>query len=323
MIRNITLDYTKIALSLLVIMIHCPILLNYEVISNTITNGICRIAVPSFFVINGLYIEKIINSKSNLINYLNRLFKVYLVWMVIYAPFYLFFFKDTIEKSILINILTLLFGYWHLWYLTGLMGGVYLLYYLKRKRVSIKVIILFSFILFFTGWCMQKIELFFPNEQGVIGSIIRNIPVRNFVFMGLPFIAIGYAMSNNNFIFTSKKWLKNKYVLIFLFLTLIIESNINYYYVGKTGFDFFLSLFILCPILVQHILNNSKNAEVESDFISKLSSAIYFIHPLIIFLLNDIFVNYSNNKLYILVILFSLLFGTSLINLNKKINIFL
>lgn len=323
MIRNITLDYTKVVLSLFVIMIHCPILLEHEIISNTITNGICRIAVPCFFVINGLYIKKVIDSKSNLIKYTKRLFKIYLVWMIIYAPFYLFAFKDSITKSIIINISTLLLGYWHLWYITGLIGGVYLLSFFRRKKMSVNALVSFSFLLFFVGWCMQKIELFFPNEQGIVGSIIRNVPVRNFIFMGFPFITLGYAISNNNFSNVAKKWLNNKYILVFCFFTLILESYINYIFVGKTGFDFYLALFVLCPLLIQIILNNSKNVKVESDFISKLSSAIYFIHPLIIFLLNDIFRSYSNNKLYVLVIIFSLLFGTSLINLNKKINIFL
>src|SRR5690606_9231465 len=109
---------------------------------------------------------------------------------------YLFYFKDDLTTSLLLNFSNLLFGYWHLWYLIGLLGGVLVLYFIKNQRLSDLKILLWAFLLFLTGWGIQKIELLYPNVEGIIGSIIRsNLPSRNFLFMGFPFIALGYLIS--------------------------------------------------------------------------------------------------------------------------------
>ena len=321
--RNITLDYTKLFLSLLVIAIHNPIIRDFRFLSNLIVNGLARIAVPCFFVINGLYLSKVLNNNLSFKKYIKKLLTFYLVWMLIYSPYYLFDFMDNMTISILLNATNILFGFWHLWYIIALIGGVFCLYYLVKKKYSNNKILLLAFILFMIGWVIQKVELFYPSVEGLIGSIIRSsFPSRNFLFMGFPFIAIGYLISKNDFINQVKKHFSNIYILLLFFLLLFAETILHYYMIGRRGFDFYFALILVCPALILYIQKKSKVVQVEDDFISKLSAAIYFIHPLILYFVRNTFPDFESTRRYVLIVFFSVLFGSALIYANKKLKIF-
>ncbi|GAA4114371.1 acyltransferase family protein [Aquimarina addita] len=322
--RNITLDYLKIIMSLLVVIIHSPIFWeSSRLFSHMIVNGICRIAVPCFFVLNGLYLKKVLENNIAFRKYIKRLFIFYIVWMLIYAPFYLFHFKDSMPVSILMNISSILFGFWHLWYIIALIGGVILLYFLKQKNISDKQLFKIALFLFIIGWLVQKVELFYPDEEGLIGGLIRSsFPSRNFLFMGFPFVAIGYLISKKGFMEGLKKSFSKLYILILCFLFLFSEALLHFYVIGRRGFDFYIILIVLCPALILFLSNKSKIIEVEDDFISKLSAAIYFIHPLVLYMMKDIFLKVQNTERYILIIFFSVVFGSALIYANKRLKIF-
>ncbi len=73
--RNITLDYFKIFLSVLVITIHFHSKsADYysDLATSFICNGIARIAVPCFFIINGFYLYRLKDRKS-IGNYLSKI----------------------------------------------------------------------------------------------------------------------------------------------------------------------------------------------------------------------------------------------------------
>ncbi|WP_430967135.1 acyltransferase family protein [Spongiimicrobium sp. 2-473A-2-J] len=321
--RNITLDFTKLILSFLVVIIHNPIFTDFRFFSNLITNGLARIAVPCFFVLNGLYIGKVLSNRASFRKYLKKVFTFYVVWMLIYAPFYLFHYTEDLTKSILTNVSSILFGFWHLWYIVGLIGGASCLYYLKTKGVGDKKLLRIAIFLFGIGWGIQQLELFYPNEEGLLGSIIRSsYPSRNFLFMGLPFIAIGYLISKESFVARIKQKLISIPFLLFLFTLLFSETILHYFLIGRRGFDFYISLILLCPILIMFLEKKSKTVEVKDDFISKLSAAIYFIHPLTLFLIKNTFPDFESTGSYILILFFSMILGTALVYANKRLKIF-
>jgi hypothetical protein len=321
--RNITLDYTKLILSFLVVAIHIPIFWEYKLFSNLIANGLCRIAVPCFFVLNGLYINKVINDYTVFKKYIKKLFTFYLVWMIIYAPFYLFYYKDNLLTSVLLNVSNIVFGFWHLWYIIGLIGSVICLYYAKKRNMNDTKLLYLSIILFLIGWLVQKVELFYPNMEGLLGGIIRSsFPSRNFIFMGFPFVTIGYLLSKENFKPKLRKYLANHYVLILLFLLLFFETTIHFFMIGRRGFDFYLSLIVLCPSLILYLLKISKIKTLKDDFISKLSASLYFIHPLVLYLIKEAFPDFMATEQYIIIIFFSIVFGSALIYTNKSLKIF-
>ena len=56
MARNISLDITKILLACMVVALHVGIFIDLNPVSYQITvNGLFRIAVPIFFIINGFF----------------------------------------------------------------------------------------------------------------------------------------------------------------------------------------------------------------------------------------------------------------------------
>lgn len=319
--RNLALDYTKLILSFFVVAIHNPVFWEHRFVSNLIINGLARTAVPCFFILNGLYIVKVVESKDNLKKYLKKLGVFYLVWMFIYAPFYLFSFRENLTISVLQNIESIFFGFWHLWYIVGLLGGVTLLYILKKLQFKDKKLLFIAIMLFLTGWIIQKVELFYPNVDDLIGSFIRSsAPSRNFVFMGFPFITFGYLISKGNIL----KKMKNKPInlMIIGMVIIFIETISNFYIIGRRGFDFYLGLLLFCPAIVIYINNKYKAVDVKDDFISKLSASIYFIHPLILFWIHESFPDIGGTGQYVLIMFFSIIFGTSLIQTNKSLKIF-
>ncbi len=321
--RNITLDYTKLFLSFLVVIIHNPIFTDFRYVSTLIVNGLARVAVPCFFVLNGLYLGKVLSDKSSFKKYIRKLFTYYVVWMLIYSPFYLFGYKNDIITSVILNISNILFGFWHLWYIIALIGGVMCLYYLRKKNFSDNKILLLAVLLFLVGWMIQKVELFYPNGEGLIGLMIRSsFPSRNFLFMGFPFVAIGYLISKEDFLKKLKSNFSNIYILLLLFILLFAETTLHFLMIGRRGFDFYLALIILCPAFIVFLRTKSKTINVEDDFISKLSAAIYFIHPLVLYFTKSAFPDFLSTERYVLILFFSIVFGSALIYANKRLKIF-
>lgn len=63
--RNISLDILKVFLAMLVVLIHCSFLSDYNhLFSYLIIQGISRIAVPVFFIINGYFFFEVIERDS-------------------------------------------------------------------------------------------------------------------------------------------------------------------------------------------------------------------------------------------------------------------
>lgn len=108
--RNLSIDVLKIILAFFVVFLHMNFLKEtYPVLSYILVNGLFRIAVPVFLVITGFYFFHI-DSVKKLKKWLFRTFLLYAIWMLIYISYW----KDNDEI-----LLTIVFGYHHLWYLIG------------------------------------------------------------------------------------------------------------------------------------------------------------------------------------------------------------
>src|SRR5690606_10553169 len=102
---------------------------------------------------------------------------------------------------------------------------------------------------------------------------------RNFLFVGLPFVAIGYLISKTNL----ESHCSGKVVFIALMgatALLILEGALNTRHVGDYSqtFDVLFSPFLISPLLL--ILMLKSRRETKSCIYSQLSAGMYFIHPL-------------------------------------------
>ncbi|WP_275899144.1 acyltransferase family protein [Methylomonas sp. EFPC1] len=279
--RNANIDILKFTLSFMVIAIHSHLLIETSpTINHLLENGILRIAVPLFFIINGYYLFAFFNKNRLIGTWIKRVTELYLIWMIAYLPLYI---PSALNaKSIYHFIVTLVFGYHHLWYIAGLFGSGLLLYYLKQK--SDIVIFCLSLSLFAIGVTLQYASLYCTYENTTIQKILSNYWIyRNFLFFGFPFLSIGYLINKKDLATNISKKLLTIGILLSAFL-IAIEIFINFDREPHTkSIDFYFTFIIFCPLTFILIANNKH--KLKTDYLSKSASAIYFTHPFFIFLL--------------------------------------
>lgn len=104
-----------------------------------------------------------------------RLLGIYVFWMIVYLPFY-WPIAGTGTKSLREFVLTLIIGYYQLWYLSGMLFAGVMLYLLRNA--SNQLLLLAMVLLFFVGVVLQyDVQFLHPGT-----SIWR---YRNFLFMGV------------------------------------------------------------------------------------------------------------------------------------------
>lgn len=310
--RNITLDYFKIILCILVINIHAPFVSIYPpespyllsrvgyILGWLFSHGIARIAVPLFFILNGYFLD--LSNKAKLAKYIKRLIIMYLVWAIFYLPAY-FPYLDTPTF-----IRVFIMGYYHLWYLPALIGAIVLLYYINLVIKNKIVLIAIAGILFILGYLVQMRDPYTDIEM---------IKYRNFLFFGFPFVLFGYLIKNSD-IFKYKKVVI--LALIIGFILLLSESYV--YMIQQKTNNLMLSLLIICPVVFIYVLQNSKiGIDRSNGIISQLSTAVFYIHPMVIrwsvllFTINVISFPY--------IVITSFIAGVLIIQINKYFKIFL
>lgn len=295
--RNLTLDYFKLILSFLVILIHMqPLLGRYDLGGWLISNGIARIVVPCFFIISGYFISDKLNDKKALKKYLLHLLLVYMVWTLIYLPLY----YDLALRSV---VAIWVGGYYQLWYIPALILGAILLYGTKKILKNDQIILALSLFIFIVGYGLE----FYISDPRI---------VRNGFFIGFPFITIGY--------YLKEKSLKvNSFFLIIFSLIglalLMGESYMGYF--RNFYQDSYFSTLIFCPALFLLVLKRSKYC-VDKRYIGNLAAAIYYIHIIVITAIIPLSISYNIYK-YPLVVAISILLSIVIIELNKRIKIFL
>ncbi len=309
--RNITLDYFKILLSILVIIIHLPIVDMPTSTSKVfgegflysigifISFGLTKIAVPSFFIINGHFLD--FTDQKKVIKYITKMIKIYVVWTLFYLPF-------MIEKaSIGMYPLLLAMGFYHLWYLPALIGAAIGVFFIKKYLNNNILLLIIAILLLGIGYYIQQTS---PH------SSLRIFMYRNFLFMGIPFVLLGNLIKSFNF---SQYKRLIPILLVIGLLTLLFESIV---YISKYGVmpNIYISLIILCPILMIFVLQNSKKKAIMNDDIGQLSSAIFFIHPAILFLIH---IPVPNIFILPFVIISSVFLSFAIIQANKSLKIFL
>jgi len=309
--RNITLDILKIVLALFVILLHSFFLKEHnEKISFIFVNGVFRIAVPIFFIINGYFFHYFVTN-NKLRSWLTRVIKLYLIWMFLYSPIW---FKMNFKK----DIVSILVGYHHLWYLKAIILCGLTLSLFHRNKQKILLIPVF----FITGVMIEYIGNYDICGSNYLVCKLSNITAvhRNFLLLGFPFFAIGYIIKNNKW----EKKIKMKNLIIMLivsFFFLILESLINYTQINYQGFDNLFSLILVAPLVFLFFINQPmKSSFVNSKQISLFSTSLYLIHPAVMYLLKDFFIlGYTNVAIYTVIL--SSLFSIIVLRVNKKINL--
>lgn len=313
--RNILLDILKIIVALFVIALHCRFLYDQnEIVYQIFGNGVFKTAIPLFFCVNGFFLLNIF--KSNRIKlWAKRVGILYLVWMLIYSYFWVYL-NDFNPLKI---IPVFLFGFNHLWYLVALLFGGLVLHQLRNA--SNTVLIVSAIILYAIGITIQylgKLHVF--AEHAMLDKLMNYPPLhRNFLLYALPFLNIGYVINRTNFHTKLNKQLVSILLIASLAL-LVTDSLINYFFLtGKEILNMNLSFLLLGPVLLIAAFTFKITSKLNSKLLSSYSIAIYLVHPLIIFLIFNMF-TLSITAMTFTTVLLSVIASYILIQLNKKLN---
>jgi hypothetical protein len=271
MSRNLANDSLKLILAIMVVGLHTDFLIETSTIGTHITvNGIFRTAVPIFFVINGYYLSNALNNKQSFLAWAKKIALAYTFWMAVYLPFYFPLHETSLISALVKLIRYILFGYYHLWYLCGLFYAVVLLYFLRKKSDKSLTVIAIS--LFLIGVIIQY-YIFYAK------IILPYYLYRHFLFLAFPMVTAGYLIRKGYGSTLSDR--RARLFVLIGYLGLLIESMISLIYrTDNRGFDIYLFLLLFCPMIF--IVSNRSTSTIKHDQLSKLSSAIYFLHPLFI-----------------------------------------
>lgn len=304
--RNLSLDILKIILAVSVVFLHGHFLKDISSIGYFSTvEGLFRLAVPTFLIISGFYFYNVIDI-NKLKKWIIRLGSLYLIWMLIYSPFWLNI--HNIPKT----LFTLFNGYYVLWYLIGALFSGIIVYYIRNLP---KNILIFLVLFLFLMGCLIQLIGNLHVFSGIIDKAFNYNPVhRNFLLFCLPFFLIGYLINK----YDIYKKIKMTLPMLLICLTLVIlESNLNRIYVSPTeNLDQIFSLILAAPVLFLYF--KSKVLPGKNKELSNFSTAIYLIHPMILITITQ-YINIGQTKTSIIVLLISFLAAFTLILLNKKL----
>lgn len=307
-IRNANLDFAKLVLAAMVVGLHARLLQDTRPeLGHLLVNGLFRVAVPVFLIVNGFYLHDAI-SQGRFLNWLKRVLKLYAFWMVIYAPFWIL--RDGSFSPI--NALhKVLFGYHHLWYLIGIAGGGFVLWItqsLNRRAVTSLAVAAFL-----TGVGLQYLGASDALPERLDRLLDHNWVHRNFLFLGFPFMYLGMTLRACRHF----EGLKNFALpaLAMGILLLILEAHLNYrHFAQADSFDNLLSLAIACPaiFLAAFLVRVKANGKL----LSSLSSGIYFTHPLV---MSSIEAGLTKTHLlFVTTLFFSALVSLPLVRLSRR-----
>lgn len=335
-------DVAKFICSVLVVMIHvAPFGVQettnvFSHMNYLLRQGLCRMAVPLFFVFSGFFLYRKTPSDkfdfSPTKKYLLNVLRLYILWSLIYLPSNL--------KTILSNPHGALHGwlkyirnfiflgsYTHLWYLPALLTAVLITSFLLYKKWSPKKILLTSCVFYFFGllgnayfgiirplcsipFIGKTLELYFKIFD----------TTRNGLFFGFFFVALGMYLSKNDILIKSKKAL-----LLFIMSVLLLITEVSLLKKFNIADDCSVILSTIpCSLFGFLYL---KTIELKDSpvyiFMRKISSLIFYGHPFVLkvsLITSSILkVNILNTPfLFLLVLSVTILIAIAIIKLSDK-----
>lgn len=266
--RNLLVDTSKVLLALMVVGIHSALFSDLPgPASHLLVEGVFRLAVPIFFVLNGYYLADGIQNGKPVYSLIRKILFLYVFWMLVYSPLYAYVANEAPLVTVRRLLRTLLTGYFHLWYLIAMVYAILLLRAMRnwsRARLTAAGLGLFAI-----GAALQYLNYYTE----------LNLPIwlyRNGVFFGLPFMLAGYLIR------TDKNTYSPAHIALALSagLSLLLAESVLSNTYGRVGHgvDMYFSLIAVAPAIAMLLLRFTST--IDSDRVSKLSGEVYFLHPL-------------------------------------------
>lgn len=332
------LDVVKYLCAILIILCHLRPFVHYdEVIDMFFNNIVTRIGVPCFFVMTGYLVS--LKEKENpdyISKYIKRTIPMYLLWSMIYLPFlgllayenmdvvqqYIAIFHVDVYLLPLVAIpalFVLLFysgAYYHLWYFPALLSAVWVLKKWKKHFRPVSLLVI-SFILLIFGATETYFGIFPEFVQTVLQKYYYGIffTTRNFLFFGLFYVTLGYAMGYYN-----REHTKHSLCGLLVSIGLLALEAVFLHSTNRLNSNIMFACIPTSYFLVSSALYMKQYFHVPFPY-RAYSKYYYLLHPMVMVLVfyfgflhdtSDPFVQ------IVIVILLTHLVSTLVIKLSKK-----
>ncbi len=282
-------DVARFLCAFFVILIHTKFFGTAWPTGDSLLIGIlCRVAVPFFFICNGFFIFRNLDYDQLTFFALKRpllkLIRLYIVWTLIYLPYWLFVEirggSDAlgILKAFLLNFFW--FGsYPVLWYLLATIIGVLLIYLFSKIKAKPWVILAAGGSLFFF-YSLMTIYAFFFGQNPVVSDIKSFLDTYfggdlSVWFVGLFFIGGGLCIAYY------KPQLSKMRLLIVFFVaaSLMVAEGVALLLNNHlSGFSHSLTMALFAFVLFVVLIAGGQNLNANTRSIRQMSGSIYFSH---------------------------------------------
>ncbi|MDR0833159.1 MAG: acyltransferase family protein [Candidatus Symbiothrix sp.] len=306
--RNLSVDILKLVMSFLIVGIHGGFLREYH-LNYPFSSGIARIGVPVFLIISGFYFYEI-KSQAKFVNWVKRLFYLYIIWTMIYSILWI---PDLHSYKELMKIM--FYGSFHLWYLVNALYAFIFIWIIRNLKFSKQLIlVIFCTIL---GLLLQYGDSY--NLMALSERFLRSdqyfLLYRNGLFFCFPFIMIGYFINQFSLYTRKVNWLL---LLTLSFFLMAFEVVFNYFFTHREGgFELLVSLYAICPILFIYTLN--KPMYSTNKTVALYATGVYLTHGFLVSVCENmgLLSNMPSVKT-IAVFIVSMLITYILVGINKK-----
>lgn len=286
-------DLMKFIFALLIVALHKNPLTSINLNVNFfIVNYIARLAVPFYFIASGYFLFRKTSYEeidiSIVFKYAWRIYKLYLVWTLLYMyPIIknqILTDSNGIFHGIVVWIRDFVFSgsFFHLWYLNATVFAVLLVGILIKNKIKIKNIIMIAGIFYIIGLFEQAyFGLILPLEkyEGIwsLLKVLQKVIVttRNGLFEGFLFISLGMFLAYKPI----KLKMKKAYGLfiismISLFIEIIVIKHLGWFR-GKDMYIFLVPTSFLLFYIVSNI-ELKENAIYKE--LRKIGALIFYLH---------------------------------------------
>ena len=333
------IDIAKFISAFFVIAIHVQPFIDSNLDLNfAFVSVLARLAVPLFFMISGfLFFVKFDDGHEwndyahiqMLKTYVFRIFKLYLIWSILYLPFnYLLIRQDGFSLVAILRYIRDFFftgSYYHLWFLPSLIFAVCFVYFLRRY-FSMSMTLIISGILYIIGMIgnlyptliadIPVVSTIFDCYQSIF------VTTRNGLFFGTIFVALGASFVKRHRFVSSSAFVPGIGFLVSL-ACLFIECGL----LRSNGFlndmsSMYLMLIPCVSFLFNFLLALRLRKRACYKVMRVLSILIYVSHIMIVTTLLILFSNMNSVVCYGLSCVLTLIFTSVLYWLSTRISIF-
>ncbi len=310
--RNISLDLLKVGMAFGVVALHAEIFADVsEVARYLAVNGILRLAVPVFLLINGFYFYPVIKAGEGA-RWLKKMSVLYVFWMLAYAGYW-FHIPPLSLAGVLQFSCRIFVGFWHLWYLSGLIGAALITIALRNN--SYRRLLGLASVTFSIGIVVQYSSLYHWFDNASIDRLC-NLPWvhRNFLLYSFPFFIIGFLI--NQYALHERVSTKRALQLMLTGVALVeLESYLNFRSAEDQRYiDNLISMIIAAPACFVYFIR--QEIRRESKYIGLYASAVYYVQGFVLITLSHYLPLGSQLALVAVVITAALAVGVMI--LHKK-----